>query len=174
MPAKLWVARHCYAGDPSSDPKVERERPLTPEGRATARAIASAMIKAGEIPYAIFCSPYARTVQTADIIAKTINAAGANLKDSALQVNSIGDLAPLRPLEDGILSLLANGEVKRLLLVGHKDNTTPAMNNFGGDTKWKDLTMGEVRRVSINRKSGKWELRWTIRPSDLGLTDHDN
>ena len=174
MAAKLWIARHCFAGSPSADPKTERERSLTAEGRATAKAIAQAMIKAGEIPYVVFCSPFARTVQTADIIVKTINDAGAMLSKNALQVNAIGDLSPMRPIENGILNLLSKGEIKRVLLVCHKDNTTPAMNNFGGDSKWKDLTMGEVRRVNMQRKDGSWKLRWCIKPSDLGLADYDN
>lgn len=171
MPAKLWVARHCYAGNPSADPKVERERPLMPEGRATAKAVAQAMIKAGEIPYVVFCSPYQRTIETSDIICRTFNAMGAYATKQPMQVNVIGGLAPQRPIEKEILGLLANGEQKRILLVCHKDNTTPAMNNLD-DGKWKDLVMGEVRRVRMNRDTGAWKLRWSMKPSDLGLKDY--
>ena len=58
-------------------------------------------------------------------------------------------------------------------LVGHVDNTTPAMKNLGGNEKWDPLVMGEVRRVEMDRDSGEWKLNWGIKPSDLGLKDYD-
>lgn len=155
--------RHGYAGDPAADPKRERERPLLPEGRATVTAIAKAMLSADEIPNVIFTSPFARTTQTADIVGKLLQ----------VQVNVVDDLAPNRPLEDRLLELMSHGAISRLMVVGHVDNTTPAFENFGGDTKWKDLWMGEVRRLKIDRKSGEWSLKWCVKPSDLGLKDRD-
>ena len=159
---KLWVGRHCVAGPASTDPKRERERPLIPEGVATATAIAKALKAAGEVPNVIFCSPFTRATMTADIYGKILG----------VQVNVIGDLAPMRPMEDTILGLMAHGEQKRIMIVTHVDNSTPSMNNLGGDSKWKDLVMGEVRRVKIDRKSGQWSLRWGMKPSDLGLKDY--
>lgn len=161
---RLWWLRHGYAGDPSTDPKTERERPLWPEGKAMALAIAKAMLKAGETPSVIFCSPFTRAIMTADIVGKA----------HGIQVNVIGDLAPMRPLEDGIIGLIANDNVKRIMLVGHVDNTTPGMRNLGGDVKWKDLVMAEVRRVKISRDDGSWKMRWALRPSNLGLKDYDS
>lgn len=159
---KLWVARHAYAGDPSTDPKKERERELLPEGKATALAIARTMAALAEIPKVIFCSPFARAIMTADIFGKELG----------IQVNVIGDLAPMRPIEDAILGLAAKGETKRIMVVGHVDNTTPAMENLGGDQKWKDLVMAEVRRVKFSRNDGSWKLRWAIKPSDVGRKDN--
>ena len=158
---RLWLQRHAYAGPALSDPKAERERQLLPEGRATAKAIAQAMSAAGEIPKVIFCSQFTRTTQTADIVGKILG----------VQVNWIGDLSPMRPLEDQVIDLMSHGEVKRMMLVVHVDNSTPAMNNLGGDVKWDDLVMGEVRRVKIDRKSGAWKMKWQLKPSDLGLRD---
>lgn len=158
---RMWVCRHAYAGDSLPDPKAERERPLLPEGKATALAVAKALLAAGEVPKVIFCSPFMRTIMTADIYGKTMG----------VQVNVIGEFAPMRPLEDSILNLMSHGEQRKIMVVGHVDNTTPAMNNLGGDTKWKDLVMAEVRRVRIDRKSGQWSIRWGIKPSDLGLKD---
>ena len=161
---KLYVGRHAYAGDPSPDPKTERERPLTAEGKATALAVARSMGDLGEVPKVIFCSPFARAIMTADIYGKELG----------IQVNVIGDLAPMRPIEDAILGLAAKGEQKRVMIVGHVDNTTPSMNNLGGDSKWKDLVMAEVRRVRFDRDSGAWTLRWTVKPSDVGRKDYDS
>lgn len=154
--------RHGFAGTPSKDPKTERDRELTDEGVEMVKAVAAAWSDAHKGPMVVFCSPFTRTVQTADLVGKYFG----------VQVNVIGELAPQRPLEEGILSLLKHGEVKGVLLVGHVDNTTPAMNQFGGDVEWQPLVMAEVRRVEMDRKTGEWCLKWSIKPSYLGLVDH--
>lgn len=159
---RLYVARHAWAGSFSTDPKKERERPLTVEGQATALAIAKAMKDLGEVPKVIFCSPFMRTTMTADILGKELG----------VQVNAIGDLAPNRPMEDSILGLIGSDNLKRVMLVVHKDNSTPCMDAFGGDVPWIDLKMAEVRRVSMDRDSGAWVLKWCMKPSDLGLKDY--
>lgn len=170
---KLYVMRHGPAGPADDDPKVERERPLLPKGRKLVQTVADAMADAGEVPNVGFASPLARATQTADII-------GAAL---GFQVNAIDDLAPNRPLEDRILEMMSHGEVKRMLIVGHVDNTSPAFSNLGGDMgkcardsdksdgDWPDLVKGEVRRLRIDRKTGKWKCRWRLLPSDLGFPD---
>jgi phosphohistidine phosphatase len=160
---RLYVGRHNFAGDYSADPKQERNRPLLPEGKRTAAAIAQAMSDAGEVPKVIFASPFERAKQTADIYGKLLG----------VQVNIIDDLAPNRPLEDRILELMGHKEMKRFMVLGHVDNTTPAFNNFGSKNSddWDDLVMGEVRRLSIDRKSGAWKIKWGVKPSDLGLRD---
>jgi phosphohistidine phosphatase SixA len=161
---KLWVMRHAYAGDFSEDPKKERERPLKPEGVEMAKAVAGAMSEAGEEPKVIFASPFVRTTSTADIVGKALG----------IQVNIIDDLAPNRPLEDRVLELMGHDAMKRIMIVGHVDNTTPALDGFGSDdgSKWKDLVMAEVRRLKIDRKTGAWRVKWGVKPSDLGLEDH--
>lgn len=158
---KLFVARHAWAGPSLADPKAERERPLLAEGIATAKAMAKAMNDLGEVPNAIFCSPYMRTQMTADIFGKILG----------VGVNVIGELSAQRPLENGIRDLISDNTAKRFMLVGHVDNTTPSLNNMGGDVKWKDLVMCEVRRVRMDRKSGEWVLRWGMKPSDIGRPD---
>lgn len=160
---RLHVMRHAYAGEFSEDPKKERERPLTSEGRQMAIAVAKAMIDADEIPNIIFASPFFRTTQTADIIGKLLG----------VQVNTIDDLSPNRPIEDRLLELMSHKEQKRLMIVVHHDNSTPAFNHFAeDDNAWDPLVMAEVRRVKIDRDSGKWKLRWGVKPSDLGLKDY--
>lgn len=156
----MIVARHAWAGPANADPRKERERPLTPEGQATALAMAKALKATGEKPRVIFCSPLQRTTETADIFGKALGIA----------VNVVGDLSPDRPLEEGILQLIGHGEVKRIMLICHVDNTTPGFSNFGPD-KWDDLVMCEIRGIKIDRKSGQWKERFRILPSDLGLKD---
>ena len=161
---KIFVGRHAYAGDPSDDPKKERERPLTPEGVKMAKAIAQTVLDGGDVPSAIFSSPFARAVQTADIYGKCWG----------VQVNVVGTFAPMRPLEDEIMNMISSDKLKRIMIVAHVDNTTPAMRTFGGDVKWKPLVMAEVRRMKIDRDSGEWKLRWSLKPSDVGMKDYDS
>ena len=158
--------RHGFAGKPSPDPTIERNRPLLPEGVAMVKAVANAMGASDEIPNVIFCSPLVRATMTADIVGKLLG----------VQVNVVGDLSPNRPLDEGILSLIGRRDeaIKRVMIVGHVDNTTPAMRAFGGDQKWKSLVMAECRRVNISRKDGSWKLKWCVAPSDLGLKDYDS
>lgn len=174
---KLYVIRHAFAGDKSDDPRKERERGLTNVGVEMANAAAQAMIDADETPKVIFCSPFERTVETADILGKAFG----------VSVNIIGDLAPDRPLETEILSLLGHDRLKRIGIVVHSDNTGPAFDKFGGtmldcarkgDDKitedsgyWPMLKMAEARRLNIHREFGYWECAWRWCPSDSGLED---
>jgi len=161
---KLWIARHCYAGDSSDDPKVEMTRPLVHEGVKMAKAIASAMLAMGEVPKSIFCSNYTRAMQTAQIYGKVLGAG----------VSMVSALAPLQPLTSVLADFVqttGRERMKRVMLVGHVDNTTPTMRDLD-DGEWEDLVMGEVRRVEMSRDDLSWELRWTLKPSDLGLVDH--
>lgn len=158
---KLYVGRHSFAGAFSNDPKIERERPLKPLGVEMANAAADGMIESDEIPNVIFTSPLERAKQTADIYGKRMR----------VPVNVIDDLAPQRPLEDRILELMGHKEIKRVMLVGHHDNTTPAFTNFKSDETWDPLKMAEVRRLRIDRKSGEWSTRWRQLPSELGYRD---
>lgn len=127
------------------------------------KAIVKAMVTQDKVlPKVVFCSPLERTKNTADLVGLLLG----------IQVNVIDDLSPNRPLEDRIVEIMGHGAVKRVMLVGHVDNTTPAFNNLAGDKNaWDDLVMAEVRRLRINRKTGEWKLRWSVKPSDLGLRD---
>jgi phosphohistidine phosphatase SixA len=158
----MWLARHHYAGDPSDDPETEINRPLTEEGKAAAKAMAKAIGAKPETPKSIFCSPYKRTQMTAFIYGRELVA----------NVAVIGDLAPIRPLTDGLFSLIGSKErIRRVMLVGHRDNIEPLFRDLDGP-KFEDIAMGEVRRIQIDRKTGAWTLDWALKPSDLGFEDH--
>lgn len=159
---KLFVARHHYAGDPNDDPKKEIERALWPEGKAAALAVATALLKKGDIPSCIFSSPYQRAIGTAFIYGKKLVA----------NVAIIGDLAPIRPLANGLFSLIkAREKIGRVMIVGHRDNIEPLFRDLDGP-KFPDIAMGEIRRLDIDRKTGAWSLRWAIKASDVGFKDY--
>ncbi len=189
---KLYVMRHGYAGESLSDPKAERQRPLKPEGREMVKAVANWMLANDEVPTIIFASPFERAKQTADIVGAIFG----------IGVDIVDDMAPNRPLDNRLLEFIGHGDLRRLMIVGHVDNTTPTFNRFGGkfrksvrdsgDDKliensqppasmadngdyfgdWPPLVMAEARRLRIDRKTGEWNVRCRVRPSDLGLTDY--
>lgn len=112
-------------------------------------------------------------MQTADLVGSMLS----------FQVNLVDDLAPNRPLETRILELIQKRQLKRFMIVGHVDNTSPTFSSFGGDMgrwlydsdstdgDWPPLVKAEVRKLSIDRKTGKWKCIWRLRPSDLGFAD---
>lgn len=159
--------RHAYAGMPKEDPEEERDRPLTAEGRRLARAVAEAVYDTGDIPSVIFTSPFKRAQETADEFARRM----CELTDEPLAVNAVGDFAPDRSIVPGIGDIAGYKRAKRVMVVGHVDNTGPGMNELGGDEKWRDLVKGEIRLVKLNRKSLRWREVWCIKPSDLGFDD---
>lgn len=193
---KIYAARHAFAGNSVKDPQKERERPLTDEGIAIAKAMAGEMADADEVPSVIFASPFARAQMTADIYGKILG----------IRVNIIDDLAPNRPLDGQLLNLMAHGDLRRFMILGHHDNQTPAFNQLGGkmakekrdddddlrtalgyakgsspsdkdeDDKqrgdWVPLVMAEVRRLKIDRTTGQWKVKWRLRPSDVGMKDY--
>lgn len=165
--------RHAWAGERSSDPEEERTRSLKPEGRKTAEVVAKWLAdNLDEPPTTIFVSPFQRTIETGDIVGRVLN----EERGTDIRVNAVGDMAPDRPLTGSILELAGQfgGSNDRILLVGHGDNLPAAFDalpNKDGDD-FPDLKMAMVVAVKMKRKSGKWRVKWTLRPSDIGRPDH--
>ena len=117
-PRLRLLVRHAQAGPAFDD--HDRGRVLTAHGRDQARAAGIAIAASGLVPatLAIWCSPAARTVETADLIAR-----------------ELGKTTPVRPVErlydatpEGIVELLKNegGDTEAIMIVGHN----PTMAEF--------------------------------------------
>lgn len=158
---KLWVMRHSVAGQVSTDPEVERDRPLTDEGVEIAEAIAKGMKDADEIPLVIFASCFVRTQETADIVGKLLK----------VPVDLIDELAPHLPITKWVMGLIENEDMKRVMIVGHHDNLEPCFEELGDGEVFDELVKGEVRRLDIDRDTGEWTEEWRLRPTDVGLED---
>gem|GEM_PF-237781 len=110
---EIYLLRHGIAAPPGSPHYDDRDRPLTPEGKAQIREVARALLGMG-IPFdLILSSPYLRARQTAEIVHETLDP-GFPLKFSQ-------HLVP-----HGSAKLLtgeinrAYGSKDRILLVGHE------------------------------------------------------
>lgn len=159
---KLWLARHGSAGDHSTDPAKERERPLLADGRKVVEAMAAEMKRQGEVPRVIYCSEYTRAVQTADIFGKAFRC----------NVDIIDELGPHAAVK-ALLARIADEDedIARAMIVGHTDNLSPLYRDITGDDDAEDFVKAEVRRVKLDRESLEAEEKWRLMPSDLGLRD---
>ena len=110
---RLFLARHAKAAPGHPD----ELRPLTPEGRDQARALATALAARG--PDTVVASPLLRARETADAIAR---AAGAELRIDER-------LAPGATLE-GLLDAIADaGDV--VVAVGHQPDCSELAEALG-------------------------------------------
>lgn len=160
---KLWLARHGYAGDYLTDPQAERQRPLTPAGRVAVRAVGANLRARGERPKVILASPLRRTMQTADILGDVLGA----------PVEPFPPLVPHLPVAH-VLRKLAARELRRVLVVGHTDNLSPAaaeLLDLEVVPPADELRLAEVRGYDLDRKTGHATERFRLAPADLGLPD---
>ena len=159
---KLWMQRHGYAGAYSSDPYVERARGLTSEGRQTVAAVAQRMIQMGECPKLIICSPFQRTIDTARIMGTLL---GIEVQQHPLLQTQF----PISILLDQMLSK-SERYFKRVLVCGHRDNIEPflADNAPKGSGATPAYSMGEVRRVEMDRKTFQCVPQMAITPDNVG------
>lgn len=161
---KLWLARHGFAGDYSPDPAAERARELTPGGRLVVRAVATALRARGDVrPKVILSSPLRRTMQTADVLGSVLGA----------PVEPLPALVPHLPVAHVIRKLAAR-EMRRVMLVGHTDNLSPAsaeLLDLDVVPPADEFRIAEVRGYDLDRKSGHATERFRLSPTDLGLPD---
>jgi phosphohistidine phosphatase len=112
---RIFLVRHAHAA--SGEP--DELRPLSDEGRATARALAERL--AAHHPDAIVCSPLLRARETAEPIAR---AAG-------LEVHPDDRLAPGATVAD--LSAAVTGQGERVVVVGHQPDCSEIVEALTGE-----------------------------------------
>jgi len=168
---KLFLQRHGFAGIPKDVhvtnwkwSKENLERPLLPEGRAGAKAIARWMLDHDQIPTRIEYSPTARTTETAKIVGKILH----------VPVIENQNLFIDKPVDQYIKRLADDKSNKRVMLVGHSDNIPPALRmlNWVQDKFEVDqFATAELRVIDIDRKTYSWDELLRVLPSDAGAED---
>lgn len=163
---KLWMARHGQAhpldGDEGGD--QDRARRLTDAGQKQVMQAAFAMkrrfdVKGGK-PRILKASPFARTIQTAQIFGDVLG----------LPVQLEDHLLPHKKLASYIRELIGDRDTKRLMIVGHHDNMIPALHElgeYGEDEDVKALGYAEVLALDIDRESGQWIEEGRYIPSTM-------
>lgn len=104
---ELILLRHAHAL-PAARGQDDRDRPLSPEGEAEARAAAE-FLKSHALPQRVVCSPSVRTRDTAGRVLETLGYIDLRVEDD------VYDATP-----GALIDLIeAHAEVERLMLVGH-------------------------------------------------------
>lgn len=185
---------------PDDDPALERERGLTPDGKKLALAMARELRKriSGKLepsPKVIFASPFARAMETADIYGAILRvpvdvvddlSPNRPLEDRVRELMSHSTVKRIMIVahQDNTTPMFNDvggtmGDETRdddddlRIELGHVDGSTPGSGDDNPDAAgdWVPLVMAEIRRLRIDRKSMKWEVRSRLRPSDIGLED---
>ena len=153
---KVYLMRHGPAEDYASSGR-DFDRVLTAAGRERVRRVTEKLIERGETPRAIFSSPLARALQTAEVVAAMAPPAEA--------VAVRREIAPGGDAQ-GLIKELQLAEAKRIMLVGHEP-----------DISWlcSQLLSGEwsggfekAMVVGLRLKIGEpTELRFVLEPKTL-------
>ncbi len=158
---RVALMRHGFAGTSiPDDPKADDARPLQPEGRAAAAAMAKWMRDEDLIPDAILAGPAVRTMETARIVGDIL---GVKVKkEPLLYAHGPGTV---------VLQRLADDGAKRQLLVTHDDVIETILHSLAEGQHADKVAMGEVRVFDFSRDDLDYEERERCLPSDLGLED---
>lgn len=156
----LHLLRHAHAGDSTTWAGPDEERPLTKRGRHQAERLGRFLAKNAIRPDAIVSSPKVRALQTAEIVAESL--------DLPVRVDlRLADAYDLAALQ----AIAADAGVAAPMLVGHDPDLSFAL---AGLCRGDGLTMRKGALATIDVRlpfePGAGTLRWLI-PPDLLADD---
>ena len=173
---KLYAIRHSVRVTPEDFSEAEEGDPeatLTPEGEEIAQALGMWMADNEEIPSVLYVSPTVRAQQTAQLVADAVEAAGF----APPEIKTDAGIGPGQSIRALVLKLAQDDDAKGVGIVSHRASIVNGLNALdvdNGETRKVDNpAMGEMRVLKIKRKTGKWEEKSRVRPSDLGVGHTD-
>lgn len=163
---ELYILRHGIAVDPGTPGYEDSERPLTPKGEGKLKQSARAM-KALELSFdRILSSPYVRTRQTAEIVAKAF--------DAARKLDFSDSLAP-NGSSKKLLEVLdeMDPQANSVLLVGHEPYLSGLISLLVSGDSSLSIVMkkGGLCKLTVESlKAGRCaELEWLLTPRQMEL-----
>ena len=155
----VYFLRHGDAGDKRSWAGKDAGRPLSDLGIARTNALARHFEGTSLSPSSILTSPYARALQTADIVAGVFGVRGSVVVDERL-VPTFGTKE--------LLCILAEDASRRILLVGHDPSFSSTIGEVIGGGAIA-LRKGGLARVDFEDAAVlRGRLIWLVTPSLLG------
>lgn len=155
----LYLAQHAEAKSQEQDPK----RPLAEKGIRDVTQVANQILTAHPKIDRILHSSKLRAQQTAEILARHLQAAG-----------EVAETDGLAPLDDPrVWAKRVNESRENLLLVGHlphMEKLTALLLCGNPDNKVVAFSMGAVVCLQSSA-DGKWSLRWMVIPEVAGGQD---
>ena len=176
---KVFLVRHSVREKPDDFVEAEDGDPeaeLTDEGEEIATALGEWMAENDEIPSVLVISPTVRAQQTADLICAAIKEAGFVPPTVKVDVG----IGPGQSIRGLVLSLGGDDDARGVGIVSHRAPIVNGLKALDVDNKEQrkvdNPAMGELRILKVKRKSGAWEEKKRVRPSDLvrGFTDTYN
>jgi len=160
----IFILRHGEAGNRSSVPSKDFERPLTLSGKQEIEDIAKVLHDRLEIKFArIATSPLARALQTAEIV--------SNAYKGSSKLEMWDELKPegSKPSLERKLSKLRQDS--NVLLVGHEPYLSTLMSSIisGEPPARIALKKGRLAKIRISSFSPKatGELKWLLTPKQI-------
>lgn len=166
----VFLVRHAIAEDrdPARWPD-DSERPLSPAGAERFRPAARGLRRLAPHVEVVLSSPYARAVQTAEILREESAWPTAELCDDLAAIVSPGAAVPL---------LRDRGAAASVALVGHEpflSSLASLLLTGGVEGPWLELKKGGVVLLSFpdDPTPGTGLLRWSAPPRLLRRLDRD-
>jgi phosphohistidine phosphatase len=160
---RLYIMRHAWAEEPSDFRYPDdSQRPLTDDGRRRFRRVAAKFVERGVRPTQIASSPYLRTMQSAEILAKEL--------DGKVNVVEQPALAPGAHLES-LLAWSAQFEDAEIAWVGHMPDVGGLTSQLiGAATNRIGFSKGAIAAIDFDGKPeiGRGILCWLITAKMLG------
>jgi len=145
----LFILRHARAGTPTTNPDLDRKRPLDKEGVRHCLQLAR-VLNATKISFdVIVSSPLKRSVQTAVLVATE-----TGYKSKVLQSDSLAPEATLKDFKKLLNDYTDRGNI---LIVGHNPNLSVFLGALvvpaGARPAQIRLRKGSLATVSVNQGS---------------------
>lgn len=160
---RLYIVRHAWAEEPGDFRYPnDSDRPLTEEGRKRFRRVVSKLVARGFQPQQIATSPYVRTVQTAEIIAKSM--------PKEIEVATLPALAPGARINE-LLEWTATLSVPEVAWVGHMPDVGDLTSILiGAATNRIGFSKGAIAAIDFNGRAeiGRGILCWLLTAKMLG------
>ena len=154
----LYFLRHGKAEEHAPD-LPDRDRHLIARGATDARRVAELLQALGVVPEAVYTSPYPRALETARIVAETLNVSRALTERTELEAGrfNMGGLQKL-------VSAHKTGAI--LLFVGHEPDLSQIVGLLCG-ARCELKTAGLAHIVADRAEPGHGELHWLLTPKLL-------
>jgi len=165
---ELIIVRHGIAEPLGKKNEFSDEkRVLTAEGRNRLREIAKGLVKLGVEVDSILCSPLARAVETAEIVASGV---GFNKKD----ITSTENLSPGASCDELFAEIKSRPGAETVVLVGHQPDLGILVSKVThgiGNAASIQLKKGSICAINVLETvpTLRGELMWLLSPRLLRL-----
>ncbi len=154
----LYLLRHGVAANRGDWQGNDADRPLTEQGKEEVQREAANIAQLGLSFDAIITSPYVRTKQTAEIVAKELGMTDKLVQDGRLEYG-FGRKKLRKLLGD-------HADAQTLLLVGHEPDFSILIRKLTGGRVVLDK--GGVAKITLSDDDTlKGELHWLLQPDVL-------